>query len=103
MLKSALSGHSTATDLADYLVKKGLAFRDAHEVVGKIVKVAIERNIELGQLSTQELKKYNGLIQEDLDLSLEGSINSRRHLGGTAPEVVRTAIFAARRRINSAS
>ena len=103
MLKSALSGHSTATDLADYLVKKGLAFRDAHEVVGKIVKVAIERNIDLGQLSTQELKKYNGLIQEDLDLSLEGSINSRRHLGGTAPEVVRTAIFAARRRINSAS
>ena len=103
MFQSALSGYSTATDLADYLVKKGLAFRDAHEVVGKIVKVAIERNLDLGQLHTEELKKHSRLIEDDLDLSLEGSVNARQHIGGTAPEAVRAAISAARVRIGLVS
>ena len=103
MFQSALSGYSTATDLADYLVKKGLAFRDAHEVVGKIVKVAIERDLDLGQLHIEELKKHSELIEDDLDLSLEGSVNARHHIGGTAPEAVRAAISAARARISSVS
>ena len=103
MFQSALSGYSTATDLADYLVKKGLAFRDAHEVVGKIVKIAIERNLDLGQLQTEELRKHNKLIEDDLDLSLEGSVNARQHIGGTAPEAVRAAISAARVRISLVS
>ena len=103
MFESALNGYSTATDLADYLVKKGLAFRDAHEVVGKIVKIAIEQDLNLEQLNIEELKKHNKLIGEDLDLSLEGSVNARQHIGGTAPKTVIAAISAARAKISAVS
>ncbi len=98
MQLAALKGHATATDLADYLVKKGMAFRDAHEVVGKSVAYAIEKKVDLASLSLKELKKFSGTITDDVFacLTLQGSVQSRDHTGGTAPRQVRKAI--ARRR-----
>ena len=94
MYNSALKGYSTATDLADYLVKKGATFRDAHEIVGKAVSYSINNNKELSELSLEELKNFNSSIEKDVfDLiSLEGSINARNHLGGTSPKQVSLAI-----------
>jgi argininosuccinate lyase len=94
MYNSALKGYSTATDLADYLVKKGATFRDAHEIVGKAVSYSINNNKDLGELSLEELKNFNSSIEKDVfDLiSLEGSINARNHLGGTSPKQVSLAI-----------
>ena len=101
MYQSALKGYTTATDLADYLVKKGLAFRDAHGVVGKAVSYGIKEGKDLSELSIDELKNFNSLIEEDIFdvISLEGSINSRNHLGGTSPRQISIAIKAGRKSI----
>ena len=105
MRAAALQGFATATDLADYLVKKGLAFRDAHEAVAHAVKACSNKGCDLADLSLADLRaacdlgdKAN-LIGEDAFkvLTLEGSINSRNHVGGTAPEQVRKAIAAYRK------
>ena len=98
MYAAARQGFSTATDLADYLVRRGLAFRDSHEVVGNTVGFAIEQGRDLSELTLQELKAFSDAIEQDVFevLTLEGSVNSRNHIGGTAPDQVRAAIKAAR-------
>ncbi|WP_461537245.1 argininosuccinate lyase [Spongorhabdus nitratireducens] len=90
MREAALRGFSTATDLADYLVRKGLPFRDAHEVVGKAVAFGIETERDLAELKLEELSTFSDLITADVFdvLTLEGSVNARNHIGGTAPEQV---------------
>ena len=87
-------GYATATDLADYLVKKGLPFRDAHEVVAHAVKTAQSENLDLSQLPLATLQKFNPAIEKDVFecLSLVGSLNARNTLGGTAPDQVRLQI-----------
>jgi argininosuccinate lyase len=99
--EAALAGFSTATDLADYLVRKGVAFRDAHEIVGKAVKAGIELGKDLSQLSLAELQAFSTVITEDVfaALTLEGSVAARNHLGGTAPTQVRAAIARAQARL----
>ena len=101
MYQSALKGFTTATDLADYLVKKGLAFRDAHDIVGKVVSYGIKENKDLNEFSLDELKSFNKLIEKDVFdvISLEGSINARDHLGGTSIKQVSKAIKAGRKLI----
>ncbi|ALS58485.1 MULTISPECIES: argininosuccinate lyase [Pandoraea] len=101
MRNAALQGFSTATDLADYLVKKGLPFRDAHEIVAHAVKICSDRDIDLADLSLAELQKFSPLVGEDVFgfLTLEGSVSSRNHIGGTAPEQVKRAIAAARAKL----
>ena len=101
MYQSARSGFSTATDLADYLVRKGLAFRDAHEVVGKAVRYGVETKKDLAEMSLQELQKFSAHIEQDVFgiLTLEGSVAARNHIGGTAPEQVRAAIARARQQL----
>ncbi|EAR11016.1 argininosuccinate lyase [Reinekea blandensis] len=93
MRVAAAKGYSTATDLADYLVKKGLPFRDAHEVVGASVAFGIEQKKDLAELSLTELQNFSDLISEDVFdvLTLEGSVAARDHIGGTAPSQVRKA------------
>jgi argininosuccinate lyase len=102
MRQAALEGFATATDLADYLVKKGMPFRDAHEVVAVAVKHAIKKDCDLSALSLVELQKFSKLIQQDVYkvLTLEGSVASRNHIGGTAPTQVKKAIQRARKFIN---
>ncbi|MBC7619994.1 MAG: argininosuccinate lyase, partial [Candidatus Saccharibacteria bacterium] len=87
-------GYATATDLADYMVKKGLPFRDAHEVVAHAVKAAIAKGVDLSELSLDVLQGFNPKIEQDVyeDLSLRGSMNARNTLGGTAPAQVRAQI-----------
>ena len=94
MRKATLQGFSTATDLADYLVRKGMAFRDAHEVVGKAVAFGVQESKDLAEMTLAELQGFAKDIEEDVFdvLSLEGSLNARNHVGGTAPEQVRAAI-----------
>lgn len=94
MYKAARSGFSTATDLADYLVRKGMPFRDAHEVVGKSVRYGVETKKDLSEMSLDELKAFSDIIEEDVFevLTLEGSVAARNHRGGTAPEQVRKQI-----------
>ncbi len=94
-------GFATATDLADYLTRKGLPFRDAHEAVGLAVRRAEELGVDLPQLSLAELQGFSPLVADDVFsvLTVEGSLASRNHVGGTAPEQVRAAIGRARRRI----
>jgi len=101
MRDATLKGYSTATDLADYLVKKGLPFRDAHEVVGKLVALGLEKGVDLSEFELEDLLAASNLIEEDVYdiLSLDGSLNARNHLGGTAPTQVRQAISRARQRI----
>ncbi len=98
MYQSAKKGFATATDLADYLVRKGLAFRDAHEIVGQAVRLGLETQRDLSELSLAELQTFCADIGEDVFdiLSLEGSVASRNHIGGTAPETVKKAIATAR-------
>ena len=101
-MKSALSqGFATATDLADYLTKKGLPFRDAHEAVGHAVKAAEAKGVDLPQLTLDELKAFCPQVENDVFsvLTVEGSLASRNHVGGTAPEQVRAAIRRARSRL----
>ena len=103
MRRAALEGFSTATDLADWLVKKGLPFRDAHEVVARAVRHAETRGCDLAQLPLAELREYSTLIDDSIFnvLTLEGSAASRHHPGGTAPAQVKLAVAAARARIAS--
>jgi argininosuccinate lyase len=98
MRSAALQGYATATDLADYLVKKGLPFRDAHEAVARAVRFAEQRNCNLDEIGLAELQKFSSLIDQDVYqvLSLEGSLASREHVGGTAPSQVEAAIARAR-------
>jgi argininosuccinate lyase len=101
MERAAKKGYATATDLADYLVKKGLPFRDAHEVVAHAVKDAITAGVDLSELPLDKLKAYNPAIEEDVYevLSLRGSLNARNILGGTAPEQVRAQVARHRARL----
>ncbi|MGB0733034.1 MAG: argininosuccinate lyase [Pontibacterium sp.] len=98
MREAALRGFSTATDLADYLVRKGVPFRDAHEVVGKSVAYGIETGKDLGEMSLEELAQFSDVIMDDVFevLTLEGSVSARDHIGGTAPDQVRAAVVRAR-------
>ncbi|MCA7085521.1 argininosuccinate lyase [Cupriavidus sp. DB3] len=105
MRAAALQGYATATDLADYLVKKGLPFRDAHEAVAHAVRACDARQCDLADLTVAELREATGLgdkaalIGDDVHgvLTLEGSVAARNHIGGTAPDQVRAAIAAARK------
>ena len=101
MERAALRGYATATDLADYLVKKGLPFRDAHEVVAHAVKFAIGRGVDLSALSLETLQTFNAGITDDVYavLSLRGSLNARNVLGGTAPTQVRAQVARHRERL----
>lgn len=98
MYNSCKKGYTTATDLADYLVNKGLPFRDAHEVVGKSVSYGIEHQKDLAELSLEELQVFDDRIENDVFdiLSLEGSLAARDHLGATSPNQVKQAIKTAR-------
>ncbi len=101
MLQALTQGFATATDLADYLVKKGLPFRDAHEAVGHAVKAAEQKGVDLPQLSLAELQAFCPQVEADVFavLTVEGSLASRNHIGGTAPEQVRAAVARARQRL----
>ncbi|MDP3135702.1 MAG: argininosuccinate lyase [Burkholderiaceae bacterium] len=101
MERAALRGYATATDLADYLVKKGLPFRDAHEVVAHAVKTAIGQGVDLSALPLDTLRQFNSQIDADVYevLSLRGSMNARNILGGTAPAQVRAQIARHRARL----
>ena len=101
MERAALRGYATATDLADYLVKKGLPFRDAHEVVAHAVKFAIQQGTDLSALPLETLKGFNPTIEADVYdvLGLRGSLNARNVLGGTAPAQVRAQVARHRARL----
>jgi argininosuccinate lyase len=98
MRAAALQGYATATDLADYLVKKGLPFRDAHEAVAHAVRACDDLKIDLAEMSLDQLKAFSPLVGEDVFavLTLEGSVAARDHVGGTAPNQVRAAIARVR-------
>ena len=98
MRSAALQGYATATDLADYLVKKGLPFRDAHEAVAKAVRACDDLQIDLAEMSLEQLRAFSPLVGEDVFavLTLEGSVAARDHVGGTAPNQVRAAIARVR-------
>ncbi|MBU1214867.1 MAG: argininosuccinate lyase [Gammaproteobacteria bacterium] len=99
MRAAALQGYATATDLADYLVKKGLPFRDAHEAVALAVRYAEQKGCDLAELKLEELKQFSNLVADDIYgvLTLEGSLAARNHTGGTAPQQVEAAIARARK------
>ena len=101
MEQAALKGYATATDLADYLVKKGLPFRDAHETVAHAVKAAVSHNVDLSELPLAVLQQFNPAIEKDVFdvLSLRGSLNARNTLGGTAPAQVLAQIARHRARL----
>nr|WP_315191805.1 argininosuccinate lyase [uncultured Albidiferax sp.] len=101
MERAALRGYATATDLADYMVKKGLPFRDAHEVVAHAVKAAIAKGVDLSELPLDVLQGFNAKIEQDVYecLSLRGSLNARNILGGTAWAQVRSQITRHRARL----
>jgi len=101
MRKAASGGFSTATDLADYLVRKGLAFRDAHEVVGLAVRHGVEHGCDLADMTVTDLKQFSDIIEDDVFdvLTLEGSVNARNHIGGTAPAQVKDAVVRGRQRM----
>jgi argininosuccinate lyase len=98
MRAAALQGYATATDLADYLVKKGLPFRDAHEAVARAVRACDDLKIDLADMSLDQLRQFSPLIEQDVFavLTLEGSVAARDHVGGTAPNQVRAAIARVR-------
>jgi argininosuccinate lyase len=98
MRAAAQEGFATATDFADYLVKKGLAFRDAHEAAARVVRFAEESGRMLEQLPLAELRRFSPKVDRDVYrvLTLEGSVASRSHIGGTAPAQVRKAVRRAR-------
>ena len=101
MEEAAKKGYATATDLADYLVKKGLPFRDAHETVAHAVKAAVSHNCDLSELPLAVLQGFNASIEKDVYecLSLRGSLNARNTLGGTAPAQVLHQIARHRARL----
>jgi argininosuccinate lyase len=98
MRLAAARGFSTATDVADYCVRKGLPFRQAHEVVGKTVRYCIENNKDIPELSLEEFRSFSELIEADIYdfVTLDASVNSRRATGGTAREAVEREIKLAR-------
>jgi len=98
MRRAALQGYATATDLADYLVKKGLPFRDAHEAVALAVRFAEQRGCDLADLALEDLQSFSSLVSDDVYavLTLEGSLAARNHFGGTAPAQVEAAIARAK-------
>jgi argininosuccinate lyase len=100
MRAAALEGHATATDLADYLVRKGLPFRDAHEAVARAVRAAEAAGCDLAALPLRTLQRFSPRIGKDVFafLTLEGSVSARNHIGGTAPARVRAAIARSRKR-----
>ncbi|MEM7401121.1 MAG: argininosuccinate lyase [Pseudomonadota bacterium] len=102
LLEAAQHGYATATDLADYLVQKKVPFRDAHEVVGKAVKYAIDQNKKLDELKLEELQKFSPSISDDVFviLSVEGSVASKNTYGGTAPARVKEQIALAKQRMH---
>ncbi|MCY3860055.1 MAG: argininosuccinate lyase [Gammaproteobacteria bacterium] len=101
MLELASQGHPTATDMADWLVRHGVAFRSAHEICGKAVALANQRKAELHELTLADLKELSDSFDDSVFecLTLEGSVAARNHLGGTAPDVVAEAIEVARTRL----
>jgi argininosuccinate lyase len=101
MYEAARRGFSTATDLADYLVRKGVAFRDAHEIVGSAVAYGVKGKKDLSEMSLSELQQFGDMITDDVFdvLTLEGSVAARNHIGGTAPEQVKAAAQRARQAI----
>jgi argininosuccinate lyase len=103
MAEEARRGFSTATDLADYLVRKGMPFRDAHEVVGKAVRHGIDTGKDLAEMDLAVLQRFSPMIQQDVFavLTLRGSLDARKHLGATAPAQVREAIRRARARLGT--
>ncbi|MFH1814789.1 MAG: argininosuccinate lyase [Pseudomonadota bacterium] len=101
-MRAALrQGFATATDLADWLVKRGLPFRDAHEAVARAVRLAEQKGCDVSDLSLDELKSFSPLVDASVYavLTVEGSLSARNHIGGTAPEQVRAAIVRARARL----
>ena len=101
MRHAAATGYSTATDLADYLVRKGVAFRDAHEIVGTAVRLGIDSGRDLSEMALSELQALSPAIGDDVFdvLTLEGSVSARDHFGGTAPAQVADAVVRARKRL----
>ena len=101
MYAAAKKGFSTATDLADYLVRKDVPFRDAHEIVGRAVRHGVDSGKDLSEMSLEELKGFSDTIEKDVFqvLTLEGSVAARNHIGGTAPEQVRAQVAEARERL----
>ncbi len=101
MRAATMKGFATATDLADYLVRKGMPFRDAHEVVGKAVAHGVAENCDLAEMSLEVLQGFSATITDDVFnvLTLEGSVAARDHIGGTAPAQVRAAIARARTKL----
>ena len=102
MREAARRGFATATDLADYLVRAGVAFRDAHEIVGKAVAYGVEKKKDLSEMSLSELRQFSDQIEDDVFevLTLEGSVSARNHIGGTAPDQVRAAVARGREVVN---
>jgi len=102
MRAAVLEGHATATDLADYLVRKGVPFRDAHDIVARAVREADKVGVDLAALSLMKLKAFSKKIEADVHrvLTPEGSVAARKHIGGTAPVEVRRAAARARKRLN---
>lgn len=99
MYLSALCNYSTATDFADYLVKRGVPFRDAHSIVGKVVYYGITNQKNFNEIYIEKLREFSNKIDEEIleVLTLEGSINTRNHIGGTAPNQVRSAALRAKK------
>jgi argininosuccinate lyase len=98
MYEAAKRGFSTATDLADYLVRRGVPFRDAHEIVGKSVAYGVQTGKDLSEMSLAELQQFSNTIEQDVFavLTLEGSVAARNHIGGTAPTQVKAAVERAK-------
>ena len=98
MYEAAKRGFSTATDLADYLVRRGVPFRDAHEVVGKSVGYGVQTGKDLSEMTLAELQVFSSVIEQDVFavLTLEGSVAARNHIGGTAPAQVKAAVERAK-------
>ena len=103
MYEAAKRGFSTATDLADYLVRRGVPFRDAHEIVGKSVAHGVQTGKDLSEMSLAELQQFSSVIEQDVFavLTLEGSVAARNHIGGTAPAQVKAAVERARASISN--
>jgi len=99
MRNAAQEGYATATDLADYLVRKGVPFREAHEAVSQAVRFAEGRSCDLADLGLPELRQFSPLIEEDVfaALTLDGALQARSHIGGTAPARVKAAIAKAKK------
>jgi argininosuccinate lyase len=104
MRAAAEQGYATATDLADYLVRKSIPFRDAHETVGKTVSYAIDHQLTLAEIDLSTLQSFSSLIDEDVYdvLTLEGSLKARDHVGGTAPAQVKKAAAIAKKALSVA-